>query len=288
MKKIFIGALSVVAGLMLATNASAQTVGSFGLSPNSDGGIDFNWSTSGGDVVTLAATCNPSITISTHEDDFQCGDVGERAMLSTGTYHLHFRNTSSNSTDVTMVLSVVKNSMRVDTRTISVAVPPESTQPFRFTFPTNGATLVEGSSYNITWINDNSGGYGYTAYIGTGLDYNGNNLGNIIRTIGAVNSNPEFGWVVPLDLASRSDYRIELRGRGGGGGVSEPFSIVMPTIYPPTYTTPLAVPTPTPTPRPTPIYPSTDSQRQQMIIQLQQLLAQLIQQLIALLQQQSH
>ncbi|MEK7461631.1 MAG: Ser-Thr-rich GPI-anchored membrane family protein [Patescibacteria group bacterium] len=157
--------------------------------------------------------------------------------------------------------------------TINVSVP----QLFGFSFPTSDTNLIKGSTYTISWINDNAGSYGYTAYLGTGVATNGSNLETIIRTIGAVNSNArnEFSWTVPSDLSPRSDYRIEFRSPGGGGGVSAPFTISRSDN---------ANPAPSPIPTPTLLFLG-DSERLQKIAQLQTLLIQLIQQLIVLLQQ---
>lgn len=228
-------------------------------------------------TVTVVPSTAPTLILAASPDTITAGQPATIAWYTTNATYCNAPNLIPNTTtwNVNSSQTFYPNSTQTYTMTcvgvggggsvtksITITVVPSTTPPspqlFGFSFPTSGVNLVQGSTYRIIWFNDNSGGYGYTAYVGTGLDSNGNNLGTIIRTIGAVNSNSqnEFSWTVPSDLSPRSDYRIEFRGKGGGGGVSPAFSVTALITTTPT-------PTPTPQLNPTPLPADVDTQNPQ-------------------------
>lgn len=100
------------------------------------------------------------------------------------------------------------------------------------TFPSAGAILSQGSTYNITWVGSDPGVSSYSVYlVGGSLGSTGAKYLGI-----AYASQKSFSWTVPSDITPVSGYQIQLSGAGATGDNSDSFSIAAPS------------PTPTPTP----------------------------------------
>lgn len=101
----------------------------------------------------------------------------------------------------------------------------KSASSFNVTFPSSGATLQQGSTYNLTWSGSYSGVTSYSVYLV------GSNLGSAAARFLGIAYEPQklFSWTVPSDIVAGSGYQIQFSGTGASGGNSSYFSISGPS-----------------------------------------------------------
>ena len=98
-------------------------------------------------------------------------------------------------------------------------------QPFTITFPTQGASLQAGQTYNVSWTGSDTNVNSYAVYLSGGkLGSNGSSFIGTAYPRGAGNVGT-FSWAIPADLTSASNYQIQFSGAGATGGNSGTFSI---------------------------------------------------------------
>lgn len=100
-----------------------------------------------------------------------------------------------------------------------------STQLFNITFPSAGAKLVQGLTYNFTWTGVDNGVVSYTVVL-AGTDFT-KIIGTAYPSVGS------FVWTVPSDI-NPGNYKVEFNGyRPGGtdvpGDSSDLFTIISST-----------------------------------------------------------
>ena len=129
---------------------------------------------------------------------------------------------------------VMSNSFHISNSVINVSLlsfssqhvsVPAVTQPFAITFPSAGATLQAGQTYNITWTGSDPSVSSYAVYlVGGKLGYTGSTYLGTAYPRGAGNAGT-FSWTVPADLYGASDYQIQFSGKGASGGNSGSFTV---------------------------------------------------------------
>lgn len=192
-----VGSASGRSGIFYIANSTSTqpSIISFTSNNATDGGYDFYWNTAGGDSTEFQIPCYSGLNITTHEGNFECGDVTRNLAVSRG-YHLHFSNNSNNTINVRVVLAVIKSGNRAVTKELNINIPNISTQPsITVTSPNGGEQWVQGQTYNIMWSSANVPING-NIYIALVNDTLGRQYG-ITTTIGSSGS---YTWTIPSTI----------------------------------------------------------------------------------------
>lgn len=105
-----------------------------------------------------------------------------------------------------------------------------SVQNFTITYPTAGANLQIGQTYNITWTNGaDSNPNNYSVYlVGGPLGPTGSVFIGTAYLPAHFGVAPTFQWTIPSTVQPASGYQIQFSGKGASGGNSASFNIVSP------------------------------------------------------------
>ena len=121
--------------------------------------------------------------------------------------------------------TIPASNIRQTSVTSIVPVVPNKEYNFNVTFPTLGAILQVGQTYNIKWTSSEPLNSSYSVYlIGGKLGSTGSTYLGTAYTRGAGDSGV-FAWTIPADIMTASNYQIQFSGNGVSGGNSESFSI---------------------------------------------------------------